>query len=81
MTFQEISEALVYTAKDEGLTVTYSYDNPVVHKGLRSMRLVVNGDCNLSFYFKDFLYEPPLDIVTETDLDKALSRGLDFIYE
>lgn len=82
MTFQDISEALVSTAKEEGLTVTYSYGNPdpAIHKGSRSMGLVVSGDYDLSFYFKDSLYGPALNIVRETDLDEAFSRGLDFIY-
>ena len=80
MTFQGISEALVSAAKEEELGVTYSCGNPVVHKGLRRMGLVVSGDYDLSFYFKDFLYGPALNIVREADPDKALSIGLDFIY-
>lgn len=88
MTFQDISESLVSTAKEEGLTVTYSYGNPdpavrptvTVRKGFRSMGLVVSGNYDLSFYFKHSQHGPALNIVRETDLDKALSCGLDFIY-
>lgn len=80
-TFQGIAEALVATAEEEGLTVTDCYGNPTIQKGLRSMGIVVSGDYDISFYFKDCLYGPALRIQRETDLDVALSCGLDFIYD
>ena len=80
MNFQHIVEALVATAEEEGLAVTDCNGNPAIQNGLRSMGLVVSGDYDLSFYFKDALSGPALRIQRETDLDAALSCGLDFIY-
>ena len=80
MNFQHIVEALVATAEEEGLPVTDCNGNPTIQNGLRSMGLVVSGDYDLSFYFKDALSGPALRIQRETDLDAALSCGLDFIY-
>ena len=78
MTFLDISEALVSTAKDEGLTVSYCNGNPAVQNGLNSMGLIVSND-DLSFYFRHKHF-PGLLIQQETNPDAALSRGLDFIY-
>lgn len=80
MNFQGIAETLVSTAEEEGLPVADCNGNPTIQKGLRSMGLVVSGDYDISFYFKDHLYGPALRIQRETDLDAALSCGLDFIY-
>ena len=79
MTFQDISESLVSIAKEEGLSVTYCSDRPVIQNGSKRMGLVVSGDYDLSFYFKNGLHRGLL-IHREPNLDFALSRGLDFIY-
>jgi hypothetical protein len=80
MTFQDISDAIVAIAKDEDLIATMASAGPVIHHqdGLR-MGIVVSGDYDISFYFKDS--EGKLCIRRITDLDKALAVGLDFVYE
>lgn len=80
MNFQHIVEALVATAEEEGLVVTDCNGSPVIQNGLRSMGLVASSDYDLSFYFKSSSCGPALRIQRETDIDAALSCGLDFIY-
>ena len=79
MTFQDISESLVSIAKDEGLIVTDCNGIPVIQKGLLTIGIVVCGDYDLAFHYK-MKGSPGLGIERMTDLDDALSRGLDFIY-
>ena len=79
MTFQDIAEALVSIAKGEGLSVTSCNGNAAIQNGPMSMGLVVCGDHDLSFYFRNKL-SPGLTIDPVTSVDAALSRGLDFIY-
>ena len=80
MNFQDIAQALVTTAKEEGLTVDDCNGKPVIRNGSKSMGLVVCGDYDLSFYFSDSSCRGRLRIQRETDFDLALSCGLDFIY-
>ena len=80
MNFQDIAQSLVSTAEEEGLPVTDCNGNPIIRNGSRTMGLVVCGDYDISFYFKDSSYGTALRIQSETDLDAALSCGLDFIY-
>ena len=80
MTFQDIAEVLVTTAEEEGLTVDNYNGNPVIRNDSKNMGLVVSGDYDISFYFSSRPHGPALRIQRETDLDAALSCGLDFIY-
>ena len=79
MTYQDISDAIVATAQDEGMNTTVAPAGPVIHRqdGLY-MGIVVSGNYDISFYFKDS--NGKLNIRCATDPDKALAIGLDFIY-
>jgi hypothetical protein len=79
MTYQDISDAIVATAQDEGMNTTMAPAGPAIHRqdGLH-MGIVVALDYGISFYFKDS--NGRLCIRETRDLDKALSIGLDFVY-
>ena len=79
MTYQDISDAIVAIAQDESLNVTMAPAGPVIHHDCLKMGIVVSGDYDISFYFRD--KEGKLCIRRITDLDKAFSIGLDFVYE
>ena len=79
MTFESISESLVSLAKDEGLDVSDCNGVPVIKKDSLTFGIVVCGDYDLSFHCKK-LGSPGLLIDRFTNLDEALSRGLDYIY-
>jgi hypothetical protein len=80
VSFQDITTALVATAKDEGLTVSYLPDgSPAIHRndGV-SLGIIAAVNYDISFYFKDSYGK--LNIRSSKSLDEALSIGLDFIY-
>jgi len=79
MTYQDISDAIVAIAQDEDLNTTVAPAGPVIHRDGLNMGIVVSGDYDISFHFKDS--DGKLCIRRITDLDKALAVGLDFIYE
>lgn len=80
MTFQDISDAILSIAQDEGIKTDVAPAGPVIYRqdGL-NMGIVVSGDYDISFYFKNSYGK--LSVRRITDIDKALAIGLDFIYE
>ena len=79
LSLQDIAESIVAIAKDEGIPTSICNGNSCVHRddGL-SMGVVVAGDYDVSFYFKDS--SGRLHIRRATNPDSALSIALDFIY-
>ena len=79
LSFRAISESIIAIAQDEGMSTSVCNGNLCVHRddGM-SMGVVVAGDYDTSFYFKDS--DGKLNIRRATDPDKALAIGLDFIY-
>ena len=79
LSFQQIAESIIAIAKDENVLTSVCNGNPCVHRddGM-SMGVIVAGDYDISFYFKDS--DGKLNIRRATDPDKALAIGLDFIY-
>jgi hypothetical protein len=79
LSFQGIAESLITVAQDEGMPTSVCNDNLCIHRsdGM-SMGVVVAGDYDISYYFKDS--KGKLNIRRATDPDKALAIGLDFIY-
>ena len=79
LSLQDIAASIVAIAKDEGIPTSICNGNPCVHRddGL-SMGVVVAGDYDVSFYFKDS--SGRLHIRRATNPDSALSIALDFIY-
>jgi hypothetical protein len=80
MTFQDIAHAIAATARDEGFTVHDDWGNFdfVIDKDEARTALIVS-DRDLIF-LRGIKRNPGFVGWTETNVDAALSRGLDFIY-